>query len=133
APSGPAQAVYPDPAPDGLAVAQQVASEHPDWLQNSCVDFGGDNQFLFEVVRQLRLLDDRWGLNWKRGNEGDLSQDAVDYLFGEGPCEGNQDVFIIDMIGGHCGDAPTVVWNDVTADTLNGGTIGRWTLAGQDL
>ena len=62
-----------------------------------------------------------------------MSQDVVDYLFGEGPCEGNQDVYIIDMIVGHCGDAPGQTWNDVTDETLQGGTIGRWTLNGQDL
>ena len=132
-PSGPPQSVYPDPAPDGFAVVEQVAAEHPDWLVNSCVDTGGDNEFLFEVVRRLRALDDRWGLNWKRGVVGDMSQDVVDYHYGAGVSEGSTDVFIIDVIVGHCGAEPQAGWIDVTKDTLDADTIGMWTLADQAL
>lgn len=133
APFGPPLAVYPAPPPDGSGVVWEVATERPDLLAGSCVKTGGNNEFLFEVIRRLRTQDDRWGLNWKRGNEGDMSQDVADYFYGEGPCEGSTDVYIIDIIGGHCGDAPAPAWIDVTQATLDGGTIGRWTLAGQDL
>jgi hypothetical protein len=135
-PSGPPQSVYPDPPPDAYAVVEQVAGEHPDWLVNSCLEMGGDNQFLFEVVRRLRQLDDRWGLNWKRGVVGDMSQDVVDYHYGEGLSEESTDVYIIDMIGGHCpedGSSPQAAWIDVTQATIDAGTVGMWTLAGQDL
>ncbi|MBI3202093.1 MAG: hypothetical protein HYZ29_11165 [Myxococcales bacterium] len=133
APSGPPQAKPPAPPPDGSAVVNQVAAEHPDWLAGSCIDQGGNNQFLFEVVKRLRKLDNRWGLNWKRGKVGDLSQDVVDYHYGEGVSEGSTDVYIIDMIGGHCGTSPTAGWLDVTQATLAKNEIGRWTLAGQSL
>jgi hypothetical protein len=135
-PDNPPQAVPPAPPPDGFAVVQQVANEHPDWLIGSCVDQGGNNEFLFEVVRRLRMQDDRWGLNWKRGVVGDMSQDVVDYHYGEGLSEESTDVYIIDMIGGHCpedGSSPQAAWIDVTQATLDGGTVGMWTLAGQDL
>lgn len=124
----------PEGPPDEFDVVEQVALEHPDWLLASCVDMpGGNNDFLFEVVRRLRMIDPRWGLNWKRGMVGDLSQDVVDYHWGDGEAEGSTDVFIIDIIVGHCGDAPQAGWIDVTLDTLEGGTVGMWTLAGQDL
>lgn len=132
-PSGPPQAVPPAPSPDGSAVVEQVASEHPDWLINSCKDTGGTNEFLFEVVRRLRQQDDRWGLNWKRGVIGDLSQDAIDYHHGDGVSEESTDVYIIDMIIGHCGPTPSAGWIDVTQATLEANTIGMWTLAGQSL
>jgi len=132
-PSGPPQAVPPMPPPDGSAVVEQVAAEHPDWLQNSCLDSGGTNEFLFEVVRRLRQQDDRWGLNWKRGVIGDLSQDAIDYHHGDGVSEESTDVYIIDMIIGHCGPTPAAGWIDVTQATADANTIGMWTLAGQDL
>lgn len=120
------------PLPDGRPVVEAVARERPDLLASSCVDRGGDNAFLFEVVRRLRASDPRWGLNWKRGVVGDLSQDVVDYYFGSGdPSEGATDVYIVDMIAGHCGDAPSPAWTDVTEATRAGGTIGRWTLAGR--
>ena len=129
-PSGPPQAVPPAGPPDGYPVVAQVATDHPDWLAASCVEQGGNNEFLFEVVRRLRQLDDRWGLNWKRGVVGDLSQDVVDYHYGEGPSENSTDVYIIDMITGHCGDAPSAGWIDVTQATLDKNEIGRFTLAG---
>lgn len=135
-PDDPPQSVYPDPPPDGSAVVDQVAAEHPDWLQGSCVEQGGNNEFLFEVVRRLRMQDDRWGLNWKRGVIGDMSQDVVDYHYGEGVSEESTDVFIIDIIGGHCpkdGTPPQPAWIDVTQATLDGNTVGMWTLAGQNL
>lgn len=132
-PSGPPQAVPPMPPPDEHAVVEQVALERPDLLAASCVDTGGNNEFLFEVVRRLRQLDDRWGLNWKRGVVGDLSQDVVDYHYGDGVSEESTDVYIIDIIVGHCGDAPQAGWIDVTQATKDADTVGMWTLAGQDL
>lgn len=119
--------------PDEFDVVEQLAMERPDLLLASCVDTGGNNEFLFEVVRRLRMIDQRWGLNWKRGVVGDLSQDVVDYHWGEGEPEESTDVFIIDIIVGHCGDDPQVGWIDVTQATLDAGTVGMWTLAGQDL
>jgi hypothetical protein len=123
----------PPPAPDHYDIVQQVAAEHPDWLATSCVEMGGNNEFLFEVARRLRKIDDRWGLNWKRGVIGDMSQDVVDYHYGDGPHEESTEVNIIDMIVGHCGDDPQPGWLDVTQATLDANTIGMWTLAGQDL
>ncbi len=132
-PSKPPFAKFPAPGPDEYALVQQVAADHPDWLANSCVDTGGNNDFLFEVVRRLRKKDDRWGLNWKRGVVGDLSQDVVDYHYGEGVSEGSQEVYIFDMITGHCGASPSAGWIDQTQATLDANTIGIWTLAGQNL
>jgi hypothetical protein len=123
--------MMPPGPPDGRPVIDALAAERPDLLAASCVDTGGNNDFLFEAVRRLRAMDPRWGLNWKRGNVGDMSQDVVDYHWGSGEPEGSTDVFIIDMIGGHCGPSPSAAWTDVTEATRLGGTIGRWTLAGR--
>lgn len=67
-------------------------------------------------------------MNWKRGRRGDLSQDIVTYNFGSNADEDTTDVYIIDVIAGHCGGSPGWNWQDVTAATRNGGGIGRWTL-----
>jgi hypothetical protein len=114
-------------------VVDRLGEERPDLLEQSCVEDGGNNAFLFELVRRLRAIDPRWGLNWKRGNVGDLSQDIVDYYWGPGaPPEGSTDVYIVDIISGHCpgpNDPPSgTTWIDQTQATADAGAIGRWTL-----
>lgn len=122
----------PPPLPNESRLVQELAAERADLLRGSCRDTGGNNDFLFELVRRLRRRDTRWGLNWKRGVVGDMSQDVVDYYFGPGaPREGATEVYIVDVIVGHCGPSPGPGFADVTEATRLGGTIGRWTLAGR--
>lgn len=122
----------PSGPPDQSEINRALAAERPDLLAASCVADGGNNEYLFELVRRLRATDVRWGLNWKRGVVGDMSQDAITYEHSAaGPVEGSTDVFILDVIGGHCGPSPAAAWIDVTEATRLGGTIGRWTLAGR--
>lgn len=112
----------------GAAIVEQLARQYPGDLQNSCTEHGGNNVFMFRVVRALRALDSRWGLNWKRGNRGDLSQDIVNYNYGPGADEDTTNVYIFDIIGGHCGNRAYPTWIDQTQATRNAGAIGRWTL-----
>ena len=128
----------PDPPPGGKlplpnmsGVVSQVAAQYPNALRNSCQDTGGTWEFMDRVVDELRKYDSRWGYNWKRGNVGDPSKDVVDYHWGRGGDEGSSEVYIIDVIGGHCGGSPSPVWNDVTDITYGSGTIGRWTGRGR--
>jgi hypothetical protein len=87
-----------------INVVRDLANERPDLLASSCVSAGGNNDFLHALLDRLRQTDNRWGYNWKRGNVGDMSQDVVDYYYGDGdPQEDSPDVFIIDVIGDHCG------------------------------
>jgi hypothetical protein len=131
--SGPRTA---DPAPGqrlplpgyGASVVEALARAYGGDLQNSCTEHGGTNNFMFRVVQALRQQDSRWGLNWKRGNRGDLSQDIVTYNFGAGSDEDTTNVYIVDIIGGHCGSRAYPTWIDQTTATRNAGTIGRWTL-----
>ena len=126
----------PDPAPGqrlpmpGYAsgIVNSMASQYSGDLRNSCREHGGNNRWLYRVVQRLRERDSRWGLNWKRGNVNDMSQDVVTYHYGPGRDEGSTAVYIIDVIAGHCGPNPGPNWNDVTEATRRGNTIGRWTL-----
>ncbi|HUQ86376.1 MAG TPA: hypothetical protein VM096_02390 [Vicinamibacterales bacterium] len=115
----------------GEGVVRAVAAANPGALQNSCQDSGGTWQFMDQVVDTLRTYDTRWGYNGKRGNTHDPSKDVIAYHYGPGPDEGSPDVYIIDIIGGHCGSTPSPIWNDVTAITLQSGTIGKWTARGR--
>jgi hypothetical protein len=133
APPGPRA---PDPAPGqrlpfpgwGAGVVSQLAAERPDLLRASCAEHGGNNRFMFEAVRRLRQRDNRFGLNWKRGNYGDLSQDIVNYNFSAESDEGTRNVYIIDIIAGHCGSRPGPNWADQTEATRRANTRGIWTL-----
>jgi hypothetical protein len=120
---------------DFFGLIRDLALARGDLLRNSCHETGGNNQFMFEAVRRLRQAtgSNRWGLNIKRGNQG-LSQDIVTYFYGpEGTeMEGDIRVYIFDIISGHCGPNPGPNWADVTDATRSGGTIGRWTTAGQN-
>jgi len=113
---------------DQYGTVSQVAAVRAGDLQNSCAT----NTFMFEVVAELRRRtgSNRWGLNWKRGNVGDLSQDIVTYYAGpEGTMMRNSsDVRIYDIIGGHCGGRPSPFWVDQTGATRAAGAIGRWTI-----
>lgn len=112
----------------GASVVAQVAAAYPAQFRNSCLEHGGNNAWLYLLVRELRKIDTRWGLNWKRGGVGDMSQDIVAYNFGSLPDEGTTEVYIIDTIGGHCGNNPDPNFADVTEATRRGGAIGRYTL-----
>lgn len=117
---------------DIFGVSRAVAAARPFDMLNSCKEFGGNNTFMFEVVAELRrrYQSNRFGLNWKRGNVGDLSQDVANYFAGpEGTSMRNStQVRIYDIVGGHCGPNPGPAGEDVTAKTIAGGTVGRFTV-----
>jgi hypothetical protein len=116
--------------PNRFNVVNAVAARFPREFRASCpTEHRGDtNTFLFELVRELRREDNRWGLNWKRGNFGDMSQDIITYNYGSESDEGTTQVYIVDIMFGHCGSSPSPGWIDQTERTREVGAIGRWTL-----
>ena len=71
--------------------------------------------FIRLLARDVRLKHGpRWGLNGKRGNPQDISDDVLAYQ-GEGSAvdvtNGNSAMEIIDVIGGAGGPNPQPVWN----------------------
>ncbi|MEP7116388.1 MAG: hypothetical protein ABI880_02330 [Acidobacteriota bacterium] len=113
------------PLPDRSAVVNEIARQYAGDLQNSCVASGGNNTWLFRLVQRLRTEDTRWGLNWKRGRIGDMSQDILTYNAGSEADEGTRNIYVLDVIGGHCGGSPGGSWNNVTGQ---GGADAIWTL-----
>lgn len=112
-------------------VVNAVAMAHPGALANSCQLDGGSWEFMDRVVEALRAIDDRWGYNCKRGNCNDLSLDVVDYYRGSAQttaaANGSSDVAIFDIIVNHCNQFnPTPGWLDLTHETEEGGSIGRF-------
>ena len=115
--------------PNLVSVVQQVASQHPGALANSCPEEGGNFEFLDRVVEALRATDGRWAYNCKRGDCNSLSVDVIAYYRGSGSPNDSTDVSLIDMIFQVCGDGanpPQPAWLDVTSETEEAGAIGRW-------
>ena len=132
-----------DPVPGGPAapfgsrdlrnmvhVVEAVARQHPGKLSNSCQSHGGSWDFMDLVVEALRAENGRWGFNCKRGNCNDISHDVVAFYHGpettSEQAQGKTDVYIIDVILGHCGSNPRPAWIDQTQATADAGAIGRW-------
>lgn len=114
------------PTPNDSAIVRAVANQFPAALRNSCQSHGGSWEFMDRSIDALRAKDGRYGYNAKRGNTNDPSHDVVSYFYANGTSiQGRQEVYIFDVIGGHCGAAPSVIWGDQTALTVNSGTIGR--------
>ncbi|MFN7978914.1 MAG: hypothetical protein U0P30_12310 [Vicinamibacterales bacterium] len=118
------------PLPGYLAgvMNEQYNSNRSDWA-SSCQDTYGERGWIWidKLIDKLRSIDNRWGYNGKRGNINDPSKDVLTYHYAAGESQNSTQVYIIDVMGGHCGNAPTPVINDVTQITLSSGTIGRYT------
>ncbi len=119
------------PLPNMSSVVDDVARQYPGALRNSCQSHGGSWEFMDRLVDRLRTYDTRWGYNGKRGNAGDPSHDVVAYNFGADRDEGTTNVYIIDVIVGHCGSNPGPAFIDQTGVTAQQGSIGRWTSRGR--
>lgn len=116
------------PRPNDSATARAIASQFPTAIAHSCQEHYGEAgwEYLDRTVDALRALDGRYGYNCKRGNCNDPSLDVVSYFYANGTdINGRPEVYIFDIIGGHCGAAPSPIWTDVTDVTFQSGTLGR--------
>lgn len=115
------------PLPNESATIKALAAMHPTALADSCQEDGGTWEFMDLALEKLRSKDTRWGFNCKRGDCNHISLDVVDYFWGVGDGLGSTQVYIIDIIGGHCGAHASAAWFDQTDATFENGDVGRWT------
>jgi hypothetical protein len=113
--------------PNDSDIPRAVASAFPTAFRHSCQPEGGSWEFMDRTVDALRARNGRYGYNAKRGNMNDPSLDVIGFFRGPDAnnFQGSSDSYIIDIIGGHCGSTPSVIWNDVTDITYQSGTLGR--------
>jgi hypothetical protein len=124
------------PLPDIRAFTQQAAAARPELLAQSCP--AGlkyqNNPWIDYMVDQLRTLDTRWGYNGKptrtpADNGGQpviAAGDEVAYHYGAGPDQDSRDVYLIDLLEGHCGASPRLTYREFTGEEP-----GFWTGAGR--
>jgi hypothetical protein len=124
------------PLPDVRAFTQQAAAARPDLLAQSCPNGlkYQNNPWLDYMVDQLRTLDTRWGYNGKptrtaADNGGQpviAAGDEVAYHYSAGPDQNSREVYLIDLLEGHCGASPRLTYRDFTGEEP-----GVWTGAGR--
>jgi hypothetical protein len=118
------------PRPNDSAIVRQVASAFPAAFAHSCQEHHGPAgwEFMDRVIDALRSKDGRYGYNAKRGNMNDPSMDVASYFYRpetDVSIHGRAEVYIFDLISGHCGPTPAPFWGDVTDITFSSGTLGR--------
>jgi Big-like domain-containing protein len=114
------------PLPDVQGFIFQTANARPDLLARSCPNGRKyeNNPWLDYIVDALRTLDTRWGYNGKpTRSAGDnngfpviAAGDEIAYHFGRGPDQNSPDVYLIDILVGHCGDNPSLTFRHFTGE-----------------
>ena len=93
---------------------QLLADAHPDAWKNAHTGNAHTEDFIRLVAAELHVDDARVGLNGKRGNPDDLSDDALNILDpddGPGTTPDGQRCWVVDIIAGAGGPTPSVTWN----------------------
>jgi hypothetical protein len=124
------------PLPDVRAFTQQAAAARPDLIAQSCPTGlkYQNNPWLDYMVDRLRTLDTRWGYNGKptrsAGDNGGqpviAAGDEVAYHYGAGPDQNSPEVYLVDLLEGHCGSTPRLTYREFTGEEP-----GFWTGAGR--
>lgn len=113
------------PLYDGSDIVDDYGNANPSQLANSCQNNGGTWEFMDGVIAALQAADPRFGYNAKRGNVNDPSHDAIAYYAGplSSMSAGAPEVYVIDIIGDHCGASPRTAWINQTGV---GGAKAGW-------
>ena len=124
------------PLPNVRAFIEQSANARPDLIAQSCPNGikYQNNVWLDYMVDRLRTLDTRWGYNSKPtrtaadngGNPVIAAGDEVAFHYGAGPDQNSPDVYLIDLLEGHCSSNPRPTYRDFTGEER-----GLWTGLGR--
>jgi len=120
-------------APNMQHIVSMLADQHPTEWSNAHKDYerqdGRDGRVTVEEATEFMQIlasylhfntDPQFGLNGKRGDPNDLSQDAISFKNPSGP--GGVEIIDVIVSAGTPGQQPG--WNDVTQETIDAGTIG---------
>jgi hypothetical protein len=108
------------PLPNMAHIVFEMADRYSAELQNSCQEaqWGGDPvqgwRWMDLLVDRLREEDLRWGYAGMAGNPSTPESDKIAYHRGAGASEMSTDVYIVDVVGGHCGPNPYAAWQVVS-------------------
>jgi hypothetical protein len=138
--AAPSQPPPPPPPPPSLpnveAQIRQWTNERPDLFARQCeagVKYVNSPWQDF-IVDRLRQSDPRWGYNGKPtrtaadngGRPVVAAGDELAYFYGTGNAQGSTDVYLVDILLGHCGPSPQLTWRVFTGEEP-----GFWSGAGR--
>jgi hypothetical protein len=135
-PAPPPPPPNPPALPDVRAQIQQWTNERPDLFARQCeagVKYV-NSPWQDYIVDRLRQTDPRWGYNAKPtrtaadngGRPVVAAGDELAYYWGNGTAQGSPDVYLVDILLGHCGPSPSLTWRVFTGEEP-----GIWTGAGR--
>ena len=116
-----------------LRIANEVKRNFPDaWARAHRASNPAGSEFIRRVALALRAYGINAGVNGKRGNVNDLSQDPVTFPVASGGVRDGSGTYaqiaIIDLIGAAGSDNANITWIDVTQETIDKGDIGAFVL-----
>jgi len=109
--------------PNMLVEVENCKRLYPVAWANAHTGNAQTEDFIRILASNLHAIDARFGLNGKRGNPNDISDDAINYI-GEGPGHDpatGQPVTVFDVIRGAGGPNPQPSW-----DAINLPGPGAW-------
>lgn len=101
--------------PNHQNIVSELAAQYPDEWRAAHTGGPQTEAFIRRLAWVLHQRDPRFGLNGKRGNYDDISDDVVNYI-GEGPGHDprtGQPVTVIDVIVAAGGPNPQPAWNAI--------------------
>lgn len=108
--------------PNRIDIIERVNAEHPGLIVRD------PHAFTALACTALHAEDTRFGLNGKRGNPHDTSEDCTAYLDDESPLVGSDGrrIWIVDFIAFANSKDARPAWIDQTRATMANGTTGVW-------
>ena len=103
--------------PNMLAEVERLKTKFPQAWKDAHTGNANSEGFIKLLAAHLHAINPAFGLNGKRGNPHDISDDAINFK-GEGadfdPTNDNAPCTVIDVIGGAGGPNPVPTWAVVT-------------------
>lgn len=101
--------------PDMLAEVKRCKADYPQAWKDAHTGNPRTEDFIRLLAARLHAIDARFGLNGKRGDPKDISDDAINYI-GEGPGHDpatGMPVTVFDVIRGAGGPTPEPSWDRI--------------------
>lgn len=110
--------------PNYQTIVEQLAAQYPTEFKNAHSGNAHTEDFVRIVAAYLHELDPNVGLNGKRGNPEDISDDAInilDPLDGPGKTPDGKRCWVVDFIVGAGGPTPAITWNPFSDPVASSG------------